>query len=441
MTEPNALPQLTTTAQTQSWRPLLNGALAKRARGVLDAIIADLPGPAQAVDLPATLAGGQTGLAVLCAYLRLGGMDDEQNAAQFLEQSIESLSSEATGPSLYGGFTGVAWAAAHLRNRRVIAADEDANQEIDEALLGSLEQSPWREDYDLIIGLVGFGVYALERLPHPMGRAILQRVIDRLEETAERNGHGITWLTRPDLLPEWQRKAAPRGYYNLGLAHGVPGVIALLGAAVRAGVAPGQAVPLLKGAVSWLLSQKLPKGSGHSMFPSWVAPSVTPNDTRLAWCYGDAGIAAALFAAARCLGEAAWEREALVIAHHATQRALETAGAMDGGLCHGAAGLAHIFNRLHQATEKPWLREAAIFWFERLFELRRPAEGIGGYSAVTLIDGRKQHEKDPGLLTGAAGIALALLAAITPIEPAWDRMLLVSIPNGSQKQTLLARNA
>jgi hypothetical protein len=31
-------------------------------------------------------------------------------------------------------------------------------------------------------------------------------------------------------------------------------------------------------------------------------------------------------------------------------------------------------------------------------------------------------------LTGAAGIALALLAAATPIEPAWDRMLLVSIP-------------
>jgi hypothetical protein len=35
---------------------------------------------------------------------------------------------------------------------------------------------------------------------------------------------------------------------------------------------------------------------------------------------------------------------------------------------------------------------------------------------------------DPGILTGAAGVALALLAAATPIEPSWDRMLLVSIP-------------
>jgi hypothetical protein len=35
---------------------------------------------------------------------------------------------------------------------------------------------------------------------------------------------------------------------------------------------------------------------------------------------------------------------------------------------------------------------------------------------------------EAGLLTGTAGIALALLAATTAVEPAWDRMLLVAIP-------------
>jgi hypothetical protein len=32
----------------------------------------------------------------------------------------------------------------------------------------------------------------------------------------------------------------------------------------------------------------------------------------------------------------------------------------------------------------------------------------------------------PGLLEGAAGIALVLLAGCLPAEPAWDQMLLVS---------------
>ena len=35
---------------------------------------------------------------------------------------------------------------------------------------------------------------------------------------------------------------------------------------------------------------------------------------------------------------------------------------------------------------------------------------------------------EPGFLTGAAGIGLALLAALFPVEPAWDRVLLASIP-------------
>jgi len=274
-----------------------------------------------------------------------------------------------------------------------------------------------------------------------MGVAILQRVIDHLEETAESNEQGVTWLTRPELLPEWQRKLSPHGYYNLGLAHGAPGVIALLGQAVAANIATAQARPLLEGAVSWLLAQKLPESAGRSTFPSWVGPSVTPQDCRLAWCYGDAGIAAALFGAARRAGETAWEREALAIARRAADREPETCGAMDGGLCHGAAGLAHIFNRIYQATGEAWIKDAATSWFERLLEMRRPSEGIGGYCAVNLSDGEMRWKKDPGLLTGAAGIALALLAAITPVEPAWDRMLLVSIPNGLREQTSFSRSA
>jgi hypothetical protein len=32
------------------------------------------------------------------------------------------------------------------------------------------------------------------------------------------------------------------------------------------------------------------------------------------------------------------------------------------------------------------------------------------------------------MLIGAAGVGLALLAAVSDVEPAWDRLLLASIP-------------
>jgi hypothetical protein len=40
--------------------------------------------------------------------------------------------------------------------------------------------------------------------------------------------------------------------------------------------------------------------------------------------------------------------------------------------------------------------------------------------------GNIEWHPDPGFLTGAAGIALALLAATTAVEPEWDRILLAS---------------
>jgi hypothetical protein len=285
----------------------------------------------------------------------------------------------------------------------------------------------WRGDYDLIVGLVGLGVYALERLPSPSATSCLEGVVDRLEELSVRRGVGITWHTAPRLLPPIQLEKSPRGYYNLGLAHGVPGVIAFLGAVCAAGVRRGKARKLLAGAVSWLLAQKFTDRPGAS-FPPWITLGVVPTESaRSAWCYGDPGVAAALFWASRSVGETAWEKEAVGIAQAAAQRPFPETRVLDATLCHGAAGLAHLFNRISQATDDEVLRGAARSWFERALSFRLPGRGIGGFSLRSVRrDGTRRWLNDWGILTGASGIALALLAAATPVEPGWDRMLLLS---------------
>jgi len=162
-----------------------------------------------------------------------------------------------------------------------------------------------------------------------------------------------------------------------------------------------------------------------------VGPGISPKPTRLAWCYGDLGIAVALLQAARGVREPAWEREAMMIARRCAARPAEQSGVVDCGLCHGAAGVGHLFNRLFQATGDESLRDAARFWFNRTFDMRRPNEAIAGFPAW-MPDPERPEEKrwvaEPGILEGAAGVALALLAATTGIEPEWDRMLLVSVP-------------
>jgi hypothetical protein len=391
-------------------------------RGILE----DLAAPGRAPAEDPSLAGGSTGRALLHGYLALAphGHGHADAAARCLEHALAGVADRPASASLYGGLTGVGWALAHLGGRLPGLDGEDDLGQIDDVLLDHLDRSPWPEDYDLISGLVGFGVYALERLPRPAAVACLQRVIAHLARTAERHPGGVTWWTNPAWLPPETRAEFPRGYYNLGLAHGVPGVIALLGQACAADVAAGTARPLLEGAVRWLLAQQGPGG-----YPHWVGPEGPGRPARLAWCYGDPGVAAALLWAARCVQEPAWEEEARAIARRAAGRPPDQAGVVDAGLCHGACGLGHLFNRLFQATGDPQLAEASRLWLERALQMRRPGRGIGGYEAWLPDDkGALSWAADPGLLTGAAGIALALLAATSAIEPAWDSMLLAAVP-------------
>jgi lantibiotic modifying enzyme len=383
-------------------------------------------GTAPAIASEPSLAGGAAGLAVLFAYLAQADPTgaEEEAAKTWLARAVGAVSERPVAASLYNGLAGVAWAAAHLGERLPDLDTEGTTAEIDEVLIEHLDQSPWTETYDLIGGLVGFGVYALERRPRPAATACLERVVGRLAETAEHRPEGITWVSCAEWLPADARAAYPPRHYNLGLAHGVPAVIALLGQACAAGVAEDTARPLLDGAVRWLPAQQVPGG-----FPYGTELESPAAPARLAWCYGDPGVAVALLLAARCAGEPSWEREALAVARRAAERSPDEAGVVDAGLCHGAAGLGHLFNRMYQATGEAPLGEAACFWFRRTLEMRQPGRGIAGYAARrTAPDGTPTWEDDPGLLTGVAGIALALLAAATPLEPAWDRVLLVSTP-------------
>lgn len=382
-----------------------------------------------------SLAGGDAGLALFFAYLgaaRDSETDDSADRAfDALGRSAGALAEARLGPSLYSGFCGVGWVVEHL-TRELFEGDEDVSDEVDEALRSLLLNAQGTPMYELISGLAGFGTYLTERMPHPAAAGLLGRVLDRLAETAEESDAGITWYDRPEWLSPWQREEMPGGCYNLGVAHGVPGVLGFLAAAHGEGIRDPRVERLAEGLVHWILGQQLPPGD-RSVLPAFVVPGETPEPTRTAWCYGDLGVAAVLLSAARSFGREDWEREALAMARLAARRPIDSVNAIDTGLCHGAAGLAHLFNRLYQATGDPEIRDAALAWLHRTLDMQRPGEDFAGLmSWVVPQPGEGRWEGEHGFLTGIAGVGLALLAAVTGIEPAWDRVLLLSTANASE---------
>jgi lantibiotic modifying enzyme len=290
----------------------------------------------------------------------------------------------------------------------------------------NLEDPDQNRAFDLIEGLTGAGLYALARASRPQGADLIARVLSRLESARVPTPQGKAWFTPPEQLHEHQREEAPQGYFNLGLSHGAAGVVAFLARALEAPQCSGQARGLLDEAVPWLLAQR-GTGGNVSCFPSWAGPGLALRPSRLAWCYGDLGIATALLAAGRATGNQGWVAEALAIARHSAGRPEEGSGVRDVALCHGAAGVSLAFSRFFQVTGEPCFREAARLWLLWALAKYRPGEEVAGFPLW--VPRRSQdHPRLPqlGLLEGVAGLGLVLLSALHSVEPGWDRMLLLS---------------
>ena len=454
-----------------AWRPLLAGEAAARARALVEEIgevlasidvttspepLQELAGSRHVRQQTASLADGWAGIALFQAYraLATGSARVGAQAQAALENAEAIVARARTTPDLFGGFTGVAWVLEHLHRRLASTAalpgdlvsvnrgprsdrgsppspgqDDVADVPIEVLLLNVLKCPRVPGGYDLVSGLVGFGVYALERLPRSEANELLDRVVMRLIRTADRDPSGAAWLTAAEDLPASHVALAPQGYYNTGLAHGSPGVIALLASALTEGVARDETSELLEGAVRWLLSHRLPPGRGAA-FPYWIPRGAEePKPGRLAWCYGDPGVAVALLHAARALRRRDWAEAAVELAVDAATLAPGRSGPVDASLCHGSAGLAHIFNRLYQASGEDRLAAAARDWYDHTQSLGCAGAGTAG-SSSRLPDHQNAWHSDPGFLTGAAGVGLSLLGGCSDFAPEWDRVLLTALPLG-----------
>ncbi|MGW3231367.1 lanthionine synthetase LanC family protein [Kitasatospora sp. NPDC001095] len=169
---------------------------------------------------------------------------------------------------------------------------------------------------------------------------------------------------------------------------------------------------------------------GHS-WPYWITPGHLDGDDdarvplapqRPSWCYGTAGVARAQQLAARALDDSRLRHdvESFLAAALVDPKAL--AATTDLSACHGFAGLAHIAHRAasdalpHNSAR---LRSAASL----LLDTAHPPHTDPDEQAHHLL-----ATAGPGLLEGAAGTALTLLAPATGTAPAtsWDACLLTS---------------
>ena len=226
---------------------------------------------------------------------------------------------------------------------------------------------------------------------------------------------------------ETMARLYPNGNLNCGLAHGIPGPLALMALALRCGIEVAGLKDAIEHVAAWLDHHRVDDAWGVN-WPTAVpvAPEGTAaaseEPSRAAWCYGSPGVARALWLAGEALDHPRYRELAVEAMEAVYRRPIRERRIDSPTFCHGVAGLLQVTLRFACDTRLPLFAEAARTLSNQLLALYDPDSLLGYYS----IEPGGQRVDQPGLLDGAPGVVLVLLAAAMDTEPTWDRLFLLA---------------
>ena len=144
-----------------------------------------------------SLCGGAAGLALFFSNIANSpvgrGKSDLDLARSFLLKSAELQSLDT---SFAEGISGFAWAAAHMPALLTTPESEFLHSRLEAALLRETQSSATACAVGLLDGLIGIGVYALER----RSMQLLSNIVEKLDSLRIDVPYGGTWETPTSLF-------------------------------------------------------------------------------------------------------------------------------------------------------------------------------------------------------------------------------------------------
>jgi len=342
----------------------------------------------------------------------------QEKASEILDNIFEQIETTPQPPfSLCSGIAGVGWLIDHLCSHGFLHANPDEIlADIDEYLFFVLVSDLKRGYFDFMHGAMGTLFYFVKR----KRKDYLHLMIQALADIAVWKGDYAKWQSV--IIP----KEGIKGF-NISLSHGSSSIALVLCKILQIMPEETTAKALLKGTIEYIINQEIPVKKYGSFFPSISIESRSMiTKSRLAWCYGDLGVALAIWKSGIALQKQTWINKGLeVFLFSAQRRGLLENSIQDAGICHGTSGVTQFFNRLYHDTKLMEFKEAADYWAFETLKMAIYEDGLAGYKSWRLKEkGGSQSRED--LLEGIAGIGLSLLSFVMPEEPAWDECLLLS---------------
>ncbi|MBL6280242.1 lanthionine synthetase C family protein [Micromonospora fiedleri] len=368
---------------------------------------------------PQSLAAGAAGIALLHIERAVAGHGDEATAHRWIHAAASEPVSIGRNADPFHGAPALAFMLHTARPlggyHRAFAKLNDATITLTRQRLAAAHARIDRREpltmceFDLVHGLTGLGLYHLHAHPdHPVSHHLIGYLARLTEPLSDHTTQPPWWL--PSGLGGTPHPDFPHGHGNIGAAHGISAVIALLAYAILHGHDTPAALTALTALCDWTDHHRHDDPAG-TWWPGYVTPDTTPRRHRPSWCYGTPGIARAQQLAGLALHDEARHEQAETAVLAVLSDESQRDRLPEIGLCHGKAGLLQAACRMATTSTNP----------HRSTQLTAQLPGL-----ATELSNQLATDTcgDPELMNGAAGAALAVHTATTG-RPAtgWDAFL------------------
>ncbi|MXO04124.1 lanthionine synthetase C family protein [Flavobacterium sp. HBTb2-11-1] len=372
---------------------------------------------------------GLTGLAMFHFYYSRFKNEDKASdiGVKIITDCFEKINDNYELPTYCSGIAGFGWALEHLQLENFIEFDNDeVLSDLDHYLFERQSVDTSIGYFDFLHGSIGYGYYFLSRYKSTTSQKLKNRykiylleLISSIEKFAIESENKMKWESI--LSIETQKRG-----YNFSLSHGIPSTINFLSRLHNYSDFKSRVKPMIEKSISYILHHKNKETSHYSIFPNFECELDNNNrHSRLAWCYGDLGIGITLLQAAKTLQNKNLNKTAIDILKHSAQR-IERQDTLvsDAGICHGAFGIAKVFNRAYKETRDPTFKEATEHWLNEGLKMSFHEDGLAGYKKW--IGGKQTWKNELSLLEGISGIGLVIIDYLTNNEFNWDECLMIS---------------
>lgn len=334
---------------------------------------------------------------------------------QYTNTLLNLLGSDIHLHTFCGGLSGILYLFEFLRENRLDHIDIASEEEvINEYLVRLMRRDIQNEYYDFMHGALGVGLYFLKKKTNEEN---IQELIDFLYNTAEKDVVNKIFKWNSVIDEDVDLKG-----FNISMSHGMSSIVIFLSRAIKNNIKNQRLYELLEGSINYILSQELNIQEYGSFFPHYSKENF-PLKSRLAWCYGDLGIAMALWIAGKTINNQIWMDKSLNIFLQTTTRIGGTdTNVVDAGICHGSVGIAMIYRRMYIETNLNEFIGAANYWIDQTLDHSQFNDGLAGYKTYVL----NNWINDYSLLTGISGIGLSFISYLSDDLQCWDEILLLS---------------